>query len=108
MEKMGMMRQWQHWPVSSQDVTPSENRPEHLPSAMSIRYNGYVRYTSIQSINQSINQSIRQSISQLINQSISQSINQSIKNSLGQSLFTQARTAYKRNWLMDLLPPFLT
>jgi hypothetical protein len=33
----GMMRQWQHWPVSSEDVTPSENRPEHRPSAMSIR-----------------------------------------------------------------------
>jgi hypothetical protein len=33
----GMMHQWQHWPVSSQDVTPSENRPEHWPSAMSIR-----------------------------------------------------------------------
>jgi hypothetical protein len=32
----GMMHQWQHWPVSSQDVTPSENRPEHWPSAMSI------------------------------------------------------------------------
>jgi hypothetical protein len=26
--KMWMMRQWQHWPVSSQDVTPFENRPE--------------------------------------------------------------------------------
>jgi hypothetical protein len=35
--KMGMMRQWQHWPVWSQDVTPSENRPQHRPSAMSIR-----------------------------------------------------------------------
>jgi hypothetical protein len=38
---------------------------------MSIRYYGYVRYTSVQSINQSIYQ--------LTNQSINQSINQSSK-----------------------------
>jgi hypothetical protein len=38
-----------------QDVTPFENRPEHRPSAMSIRENEYVRCTSVQSINQSIN-----------------------------------------------------
>jgi hypothetical protein len=34
--KMGMMHQWQHWPVLSRDVTP-ENRSEHRPSAMTIR-----------------------------------------------------------------------
>jgi hypothetical protein len=32
----------------------SEDRPEHRASAMSFRYNGYVRYKSVQSINQSI------------------------------------------------------
>jgi hypothetical protein len=28
--KTGLMRQWQYWPVSSQNLTPSENKPEHL------------------------------------------------------------------------------
>jgi hypothetical protein len=41
------MCQWQHWPVSSLDVTPSENRPEHLPSAMSMRDNGPMRYVRV-------------------------------------------------------------
>jgi hypothetical protein len=61
---MGMMHQWQHRPVS-QDVTPSENKPKHRPSAMSIRYNGYVRNKSVQSTNQSTNQSINKSINQM-------------------------------------------
>jgi hypothetical protein len=34
-------------------LTPSDNRPEHGPRAMSIRYNGHVRCTSAQLINQS-------------------------------------------------------
>jgi hypothetical protein len=42
-----MMRQWQHWPVSSQDATPSENMPEHRPSAMSIQENGNDKLTKI-------------------------------------------------------------
>jgi hypothetical protein len=56
--KVGMMHQWEHWPVSSLDVTPSENRPKHQPTTMSIRENGYMHYRNVQSINQLFNQSI--------------------------------------------------
>jgi hypothetical protein len=35
--KTGIMNQWQHWRISSQDVIPFENRPDHQPSTTSIR-----------------------------------------------------------------------
>jgi hypothetical protein len=58
--KMEMMCQWQHCPVSSQDVTPSENRPsvghEHLIELIHALYKC--------SINQSFNQLIYQSTNQ--------------------------------------------
>jgi hypothetical protein len=52
---MGVMR---HMVALTSLISEYENRPEHRPSAMSIRLNEYVRYTGVQSINQSINQSI--------------------------------------------------
>jgi hypothetical protein len=78
-ENMGMMRQWQHWLtslISGCDTWPFENWPEHRPSAMSIRENGYVQYQSVQSINQSMPWAFERKICAVSKCSINQSINQ--------------------------------
>jgi hypothetical protein len=71
-------------------MTPSENRPEHQPKAMSFRKD-YVRYLHKCSINQSSSafdwlrqilspmRVVHSTVDQSINQSVSQSVSQSVK-----------------------------
>lgn len=59
----------------NQAFTMSEQWPEHRSSGMSLKRNRYVRYTSVESINQLINQSINLFINKSINQASNLSLN---------------------------------